>query len=128
MIELRRILCPVDFSRTTAQGVEAGVSLATEFGAELVLLNVSEPRHPFLDDAGIGLETALLRDQWREVTMALGRGNQHIKVACADGYDEVSSDAESYRLSEDLLARALLRQLEAGIMPYDTSFSTPLPN
>lgn len=62
----------------------------------------------------------MLRDQcrWEEVTIALGTGRKHLKMACIYGYDGASSDPQRYRLNEDLLARALLRQLEAGDTPY----------
>ena len=70
--------------------------------------------------AALDAETVVLRDQcrWEEVAIALGTGKQHINMACLYGYDGASSDPERYRLNEDLLARALLRQLEAGDMPY----------
>jgi nucleotide-binding universal stress UspA family protein len=52
MIELRRILCPVDFSEATAQAVRPAISLATEYGAELYLLHVLDFPHPHLDALG----------------------------------------------------------------------------
>lgn len=39
-MRLRRILCPVDFSATTAAGLAPATSLATEYGADLTLLHV----------------------------------------------------------------------------------------
>lgn len=52
MIDLRRILCPVDFSDATPHGVRPAVSLATEYGAELYLLHVLDFPHPHLDALG----------------------------------------------------------------------------
>jgi len=39
-MKIQRILCPVDFSATTAAGLAPATSLATEYGAELILLHV----------------------------------------------------------------------------------------
>lgn len=52
MIDLRRILCPVDFSEATPHGVRPAISLATEYGAELYLLHVLDFPHPHLDALG----------------------------------------------------------------------------
>lgn len=41
-IEIRKILCPVDFSETSAHATRYGVALADTFAAELVLLHVEE--------------------------------------------------------------------------------------
>ncbi len=40
MIELERILCPVDFTGATPYGLRPAVELATQYGAELSLLHV----------------------------------------------------------------------------------------
>ena len=39
-MRVQRILCPVDFSSTTESGLAPATSLATEYGAELILLHV----------------------------------------------------------------------------------------
>jgi len=39
-MKIQRILCPVDFSATTDAGLAPATSLATEYGAELILLHV----------------------------------------------------------------------------------------
>lgn len=39
-MKIQRILCPVDFSATTAAGLAPATSIATEYGAELILLHV----------------------------------------------------------------------------------------
>jgi len=41
-IALRKILCPVDFSKTSEQALRYAVALAENFDAELVLLHVDE--------------------------------------------------------------------------------------
>lgn len=43
MIELRRILCPTDFSDRAAYAQNYACTLAAKFGAELHLLNVVQP-------------------------------------------------------------------------------------
>ena len=40
MIELKRIVCPTDFSPTSSQAVDYAATLAEQFGAELILLHV----------------------------------------------------------------------------------------
>ena len=40
MIELKRIVCPTDFSPTSSKAVDYAATLADSFGAELVLLHV----------------------------------------------------------------------------------------
>ncbi len=39
-MKIDRILCPVDFSETSATGVKTATSIATEYGGELVLMHV----------------------------------------------------------------------------------------
>ena len=48
-INPRRIISPVDFSDTTDAGLAPAISLATEFGSELVLLHVLNVPDPQLD-------------------------------------------------------------------------------
>ncbi|MGD8329823.1 MAG: universal stress protein [Acidobacteriota bacterium] len=43
---IKRILCPVDFSEATPYALKPAVSLATEFGAELLLLHVLDYPYP----------------------------------------------------------------------------------
>ncbi len=43
---IRRILCPVDFSEATRFALTPALSMATEFGAELVLLHVLDYPYP----------------------------------------------------------------------------------
>lgn len=52
MIELRRILCPIDFSEATPHAVRPAISLATEYGAELHLVHILDYPHPHLDALG----------------------------------------------------------------------------
>ncbi|MCX7590950.1 MAG: universal stress protein [Kiritimatiellae bacterium] len=41
-IEIRKILCPIDFSETSQHALRYAVALAEEFGAELLLMEVRE--------------------------------------------------------------------------------------
>ena len=54
-VELRRILCPVDFSRNAAYATRYALAFAETHGAELLLLQVEEPYMPCvpMDDPGI---------------------------------------------------------------------------
>jgi universal stress protein A len=46
MFPLKKILCPVDFSLPSYDGVKAAVELAQRFSAELILVNVIQPVQP----------------------------------------------------------------------------------
>ena len=43
MLPLQRILCPTDFSDFSYDAIEMGAELARHFGAELCVLNVTQP-------------------------------------------------------------------------------------
>lgn len=45
MFPLKKILCPVDFSEPSFDGLKAAVELARTYSAELILLNVVQPLH-----------------------------------------------------------------------------------
>jgi universal stress protein A len=46
MFPLKKILCPVDFSPPSHEGLRAAVELARTYSAELILINVIQPMHP----------------------------------------------------------------------------------
>ncbi len=46
MFPLKKVLCPVDFSLPSYDGVKAAVELAQRFSAELILVNVIQPVQP----------------------------------------------------------------------------------
>ena len=71
-------------------------------------------------EAADNFQTAELRDDSRrqEVVVAVGDGNQHVHHATIYGYDGASSEAEKYRLNEDLIGRSILRMFEVGQTPY----------
>lgn len=49
MIKIRKILCPVDFSEASRNAVRYAHEFAKGMGAELVLLNIVEPRPMAVD-------------------------------------------------------------------------------
>jgi nucleotide-binding universal stress UspA family protein len=55
MIQLNRILVPVDFSEFSRHALRYGCALAEKFGAELHLLHVVEPYYPPVPEAGFML-------------------------------------------------------------------------
>lgn len=65
-------------------------------------------------------DTAILRDQasWEEILHAIGKGDQHLRIATLYGYDGASGYAQRFRLNEDHIGRALIRMLEQGDAPY----------
>ena len=46
MFPLKKILCPLDFSAPSYQGLKVAVELAQVFSAELILINVVQPLQP----------------------------------------------------------------------------------
>lgn len=57
MIQIRRIVCPTDFSPTAAHAARHAAALAKAFGAEITLLHVlPELNHPL---RGLGMAAAL---------------------------------------------------------------------
>jgi nucleotide-binding universal stress UspA family protein len=59
MIELRRILVPVDFSQHSQTALAFAAALAERFGAELVLLHVVQDLALFLPEADTGMPVVM---------------------------------------------------------------------
>ena len=55
-VELKRILCPIDFSRNAAHATRYALALAEFHGAELFLLLVKEPTAPCVETDCVGME------------------------------------------------------------------------
>jgi nucleotide-binding universal stress UspA family protein len=55
MIQLQRILIPIDFSDHSRHALRYGCAFAEKFGAELHLLNVVEDYYPMVPEAGLML-------------------------------------------------------------------------
>lgn len=66
MIELNKILCPVDFSEATPFAVRPAVSLANEYGAELILVHVLNYPYPYTDALGPSFDVQLYYDEMEE--------------------------------------------------------------
>ena len=93
---------PTSTTRSAAKAARGGVAIAVR-------------KEMPAKQAAAAFETAVLRDdaRWDEVVVAVGNGNKHIHHAAIYGYDGAASEAERYRLNEDLLARSMLRMLES---------------
>lgn len=70
MIHLKKILVPTDFSESALKALRYGISFASEFGAELLLLHVVEP-------------------------VAVGYGSDLFPVPMAEVFEEMSSHARA---------------------------------
>ena len=46
MFPLRKIICPMDFSEPSFEGLKAATELAQKYSAELILINVVQPMQP----------------------------------------------------------------------------------
>jgi nucleotide-binding universal stress UspA family protein len=98
MFEIRRILCPIDFSETSKPAFEYAVALAAQLGAELELLHVYQLPAYALPEGGLeilaGLEAELenrLQQQLDEfakhstepsvkITTVLGTGVPYVEI------------------------------------------------
>jgi nucleotide-binding universal stress UspA family protein len=67
MIEIRRILCPVDFSDFSKRSVAHGLAVARRYGSTVTVLHVIPPIPPIAYAAGVPpLESTVLTDEERE--------------------------------------------------------------
>ena len=98
MFEIRRILCPIDFSETSKPAFEYAVALAAQLGAELELLHVYQLPAYALPEGGLeilaGLEAEIenrLQQQLDEfakhstepsvkITTVLGTGVPYVEI------------------------------------------------
>lgn len=88
MIELRRILCPIDFSDATPHALRPAVSLATEYGAELHLVHVLDFPHPHLDALGPAYD---IMPYYKEMELEAGRRLGELVEEDVDGYASVKT-------------------------------------
>lgn len=65
MLTLQKILCAVDFSRSSRTALEDAAQLASRFGAELTIIHVREP--PLPPDEAVLTERELAEADRREV-------------------------------------------------------------
>jgi nucleotide-binding universal stress UspA family protein len=104
MSTIRRILCPVDFSRFSHHALEQSVALAREFGAEITALHVFGLA-PVMDVVPAGARMAMepirmtpsqrraLASEVRDFTCEVEAGGVGIKIVVADG-DPVATIVE----------------------------------
>jgi nucleotide-binding universal stress UspA family protein len=75
---MHRIVCAVDFSRSSARALEYAASLAHESGARLTVLHVLDVLSGAADLSGLAeFRAALFRDAHRELTEAIKAGVPH---------------------------------------------------
>jgi universal stress protein A len=86
------ILCPVDFSATTAQLVDYAAALARAKGAELRLLYVCEPTDQLPGPAGES-EARHLLDGWQRTAHLAGTRCVSIAVRAGEAAAEIVADA-----------------------------------
>jgi nucleotide-binding universal stress UspA family protein len=104
-IEIKKILCPVDFSGTSSHATRYAVALAEKFDSELVLLHVEEPselamaNYYGVSSSGFGLVSTISSD-----VLAPPRSVASEKVT-ADELDKVASELQTSRTCRISLRR-----------------------
>jgi nucleotide-binding universal stress UspA family protein len=105
--EIRRILCPVNYTPAAERAIEAGVSIARRFDAEVVALHVVEAK-PVDGDVGheekrlrLWMRSLLPRSQKPEPLVAIGNGAAEIlRYAGANDIDLIVVAARRGRSSD----------------------------
>jgi nucleotide-binding universal stress UspA family protein len=84
MLTVKKILCPTDFSDASKRGLELGISVAQQFGAEIVLLNVVPVIPHLAPDASYNFDVPeyerLLRADAQQQLAALAKTVTGVKV------------------------------------------------
>jgi universal stress protein A len=76
MFPLKKVLCPVDFSEPSFEGLKAAVELARTYSAELILLNVIQPLHAI---AAPGVPASYsVREYYEEMSQAARKSFEDI--------------------------------------------------
>jgi nucleotide-binding universal stress UspA family protein len=104
MGDVKRILCPVDFSETSRAALKWAVQLREKFGAQLTLLHVFQPPALSLPDgvaiAGPDVLSDLQRQVeenmkvWRDDAIAMGAKDVEIDTALGATYPEITRYAQ----------------------------------
>ena len=82
MIELKRILLPTDFSKSSEVATKYALELADRFHSELHLLHVLEMRAVATPDFGMGLDLPGFAKESREAA------ERHLKALPGDGWND----------------------------------------
>jgi nucleotide-binding universal stress UspA family protein len=106
MVEVRHILCPVDFSETSRAALRYAVGLCERLGADLTLLHVYQPPGFTLPEgmvvAGADAFATLLRDveaalaAWREEAQRLGGRPVRTDTAMGSTHPEIVRWADEH--------------------------------
>ena len=103
-IQIRKILCPVDFSEPSHKAVEYAKALREKFGAELLLLHVIEP---FLTQSFIAFDPNLgtqvveeVEEKARELLENLRQASPDIQTMIRKGkpYEEIVEVAKTEKV------------------------------
>jgi nucleotide-binding universal stress UspA family protein len=104
MVDVRKILCPIDFSEHSRQALRMAVDLARRFGAELTLLHVYQMPGYFFPEGVVLAGPDVMRDltervertmaEWRADASAMGIGEVHTQTAMGATSPEIVRTAE----------------------------------
>jgi nucleotide-binding universal stress UspA family protein len=121
MVNISRILCPIDFSATSRRALQYAVSVSQKFGAELTVLHVLEQvplttaysGRPEIEELGRAEETVrsqlavwMAAEKDTQFKLELGRGptEETILKACEQGkYDLLVMGTHGRRLLDRAL-------------------------
>jgi universal stress protein A len=110
MFPVKKVLCPVDFSKPSLVGLEAAVEIAQQNSAELILVHVVQPVQP-VSAPGVPVGYAI-QDYWEERAKAAQKSFDEIvaqeipqdvkvrtKVVRGQAVDEIVREAESEKVN-----------------------------
>ncbi len=88
MIEIRRILCPVDFSETSKRAFEWALALAAQLGAELEVIHVFQLPAYALPEGGLEISADLEAELSNRLEQQL---DEFVKQPAAPSVKEVTT-------------------------------------
>src|SRR5262245_5103911 len=109
MREIRRILCPTDFSECSDASFQFAVDLARTFGASVHLVHVHELRaYSMPDGALLFADPSLLARVNEELSQALAKRAEGVGVSVTTQLVEGVPHREIVRLAADLPAELIV--------------------
>lgn len=104
VLPLKRILVPVDFSRTSLKALHYAVPIAKQFGARLILLHVIEFPNYCPEIGYVGFDAKVIREDLEKRLRELARRAvpqdiaAEIVVECGAGFDAIATYAKKRKV------------------------------
>ncbi len=116
--ENQRTLHHGQLCRTAERRAARVASAAREAAKGGVAIAVAHPREAAKADSTPLTKELRATGRWEEVLVPAGRTSTHFGAATIYGVSGASKDSRCHRENEALLAKAVMRVLEAGDLPY----------